>query len=237
MSKNLRIFGAGVRASCIMDLIHWQLSDRFAIEGYYDDRIPAGTRGPGGKTIFGPVEQGIEEATQLGFTSFVALGSKASEKTCQVFLRLKENQCEIASLIAPGTCISPSAVIGQNALIMPGVYIGCEVVIGHIFIAYGGCTVEHHNKIGHNVTLGPGVTVAGCAQINSHCFIGAGSIMVPETKVGTGSYLGAGCLVIEDIPPHTVAYGHPAVGVRAVHEGDEVPVAPLVRQLAGQGLD
>lgn len=237
MSKSLRIFGAGVRASCIADLIRWQLSDQFAIEGYYDDRIPAGTTGPGGKPILGPVEQGIKEATQSGFTSFVALGAKASEKTCEVFLRLSANGCEVVNLISPRAFISPSVALGKNALIMPGVYIGCEVVIGHIFIAYGGCTLEHHNKIGHNVTLGPGVTVAGFAQINSHCFIGAGSIMIPETKIGTGSYLGAGCLVVEDIPPHTVAYGHPAVRVRAVNEDDEVPVAPLVRQLASQGLD
>jgi acetyltransferase-like isoleucine patch superfamily enzyme len=44
--------------------------------------------------------------------------------------------------------------------------------------------------------------------------------ILPYVTIGAGAIVGAGSVVTRDIPPATVAYGHPAVPVRPV---DELP--------------
>ena len=51
--NKLRIFGAGVRATLLTDLISWGFANRFEIEGYYCDVREKGTLGPCGFPIFG----------------------------------------------------------------------------------------------------------------------------------------------------------------------------------------
>ena len=122
--ENLRIFGAGVRASVVVDLIHWQFADRIVVEGYYDDRLPAGTNGPAGYPVLGTVVEGIEAVWRDGTAAFIALGTLASARGCQVFLELRSRHVRVLKLVSPHAHVSPSAQIGENALIMPGVFIG-----------------------------------------------------------------------------------------------------------------
>jgi acetyltransferase-like isoleucine patch superfamily enzyme len=50
--------------------------------------------------------------------------------------------------------------------------------------------------------------------------IGVNATILPYVTIGAGAIVGAGSVVTRDIPPATVAYGHPAVPVRRV---DELP--------------
>jgi len=229
--KELRIFGAGVRARGAIDLVEWQFRDEVIVEGYYEDRELEGGKGPGGYPILGSVAEGIEQAPQHDFNVFLALGPRASHRAYEIFLRLQAQGVKILSLIAKTAHISPSANIGQNALIFPGVYIGPEVEIGHLFVAFGGCTMEHDSCVGHNVLLGPGVTMSGFAKIANHSFIGVGSVIMPEVNVGTGTVVGAGSLVNRDIPDYMLAFGQPAVVHRVVRGDDEVPTEVQIKQL------
>ena len=68
----MRIFGAGVRARLVLDLIAWQFADCFGVEGYYDDGLVVGTTGPGGYPILGNFAEGLEEMRGLGRQAFVA---------------------------------------------------------------------------------------------------------------------------------------------------------------------
>jgi sugar O-acyltransferase (sialic acid O-acetyltransferase NeuD family) len=227
----LRIFGARVRASLILDLVTWQFADRFRIEGYYDDRLPVGSPGPGGFPVLGTVEQGLAEMPGLDRSAFVALGTRAAARAWSVFLQLDAVSVCLPSLIAPSAYLSPSARVGKNCMVVPGVFIGCDVRIGNLAVAHGGAVVEHHSSVGNNVLLGPGVSIASGVRIAHHVFLGAGCSVVPERAIGTGTLVGAGSVVTRDLPAHVVAYGQPAAAVRPTRGGDEVLLEVELRSL------
>ena len=128
------------------------------------------------------------------------------------------------SLVSPTAHVSPSVVLGQNALVFPGVFLGAEVRIGDMFCAHGGGVVEHHGQLGHNVLLKTGGCSCRLREGRPPQFPGRRCVLNPERKVATGSLLGAGSVVVKDIPPHVVAYGHPAHAVPPVRSGDDVPM-------------
>src|ERR1017187_9221893 len=106
--RRLRVFGAGINAAKIVDLIAWQFADNVEVEGFYDDRRPAGAKGPGNLPILGTVAQGLDEVPRHDVDAFVALGTKASAKSCEIFLALRAAGASLPSLIAPSAHISPS---------------------------------------------------------------------------------------------------------------------------------
>ena len=234
--NKLRIFGAGVRATLLTDLISWEFADRFEIEGYYCDVREKGTFGPRGFPILGTISNGLVEVPRDDVNAFICFGTYASAKGCRLFVELREQNVSIPSFVSSSAHIFPSADIGLNAVVFPGVYIGCDVRIGHLFWAHGGCAVEHHCSIGHNVQLGVSVAISGYVTVGSHCFLGTGSRIGPETTIGSGTLVGAGSLVVRDISPHVIAYGQPAVVKRRVTAKDEVPTKQEVQQLAISGL-
>jgi sugar O-acyltransferase (sialic acid O-acetyltransferase NeuD family) len=234
--EKLHIFGAGVRASVVTDLIQWDFADRILLDGYYDDNVPAGTPGPAGRPVLGTVAEGIEAVARSGTMAFVALGTFASARGCQVFLELRSRQVNVPHLVSPRAHVSPSACLGENVLIMPGVFVGSQVTIGHMTCAHGGVAIEHNTRIGHNVLLGPGVALAGYVTVGSHSFLGAGCSIIPEVTLGSGVLLGAGAVVVRDIPSYSVARGCPARTMRQVRAGEEIPLPAQIHELAQLGL-
>ena len=172
--EELRIFGARVRASIVVDLIRWEFADRIHVTGFYDDRFPVGSEGPGGSPVLGSVAEGIDAVSKSGCSAFLALGTKASAAGYRVFLELQSRGVQLVNLVSAEAHIAPSARLGDNALVLPGVFVGCEVRVGHMFCAHGGSVVEHHSRVGDNVLLASGVSVAGAVDIGDHCFIGTG---------------------------------------------------------------
>jgi acetyltransferase EpsM len=229
--RRLRIFGAGRRAQVVVDQLTWHFREDYRLEGFYDDNKPVGALGPGGFPILGPVAQGCAELRGNGTFAFVALGTYRSWRACEVLAALRAQGVPFARLVAPTAHVSPSTVIGENALVMAGVFIGTEVAIGHLFTAHGGAAVEHHGQIGHNVLLGPASTLAGLCRIEDHCFLGVGTAVMPSVRIGEGTMTGAGSVVIADLPPGVIADGVPAEPRRPVGEGDEVPTPAIVDRL------
>lgn len=227
----LRVFGTGKRAELLVDFINWQLSDRYLIEGYYCDRLPVGTLGPGGHPILGTVTEGLHRPPKCDL--FVALGTLKAAIAWRAFTVLRAAGVRFASFVSPDAHISPSATIGANAFVMPGVVVGRAVNIGEMFIAHGNATVEHDSSIGDQVLLGPGVVLGGGAHIGSHCFIGAGASVRPSVRIGIGSILGTGAVAATHIEAHKVAIGVPALAIRSVREGDEAPLAEQIRDFNG----
>jgi acetyltransferase EpsM len=230
-ARRLRIFGAGRRAQVVVDQLNWHFSNEYALDGFYDDGKPTGTAGPGGYPILGPIAQGLADLRGGNADAFLAMGTYRSWRACEVLAELQAQGVCLARLVAPTAHVSPSAVIGENALVMAGVFIGAEVMIGHLFTAHGGVVVEHHGQIGHNVLLGPGTALAGLCQVGDHCFLGTGTCVMPSVCIGAGTMTGAGSVVIADLPGGVIASGAPAAPRRPVGESDEVPTPAIVDRL------
>jgi sugar O-acyltransferase (sialic acid O-acetyltransferase NeuD family) len=233
----LRVFGAGVRAQLIADLIAWQFADSFCIEGYYDDYPAADHKGPGGYPVFGSFADGVRDMPRIDRRAIIAAGTKSSARGCRILDELRSHGVPVASLVSPAAMVSPSAVIGDNAVIFPGAYIGANVRVGDLFCAHGGAVVEHHSELGHNVMMGPRGALSGFVRVASHCFLGAGCAVHPERTIGRGSLIGAGSVVVRNIPSHVVAHGAPAAVARPVRPGDEVPLPDEVLALTQIGFN
>ncbi len=228
--QRVRFFGAGTRARGALDLLSSQFQDEILLEGYYEDRPAPDGKGPGGHPVLGPVSLGIEQACNSDFLVYLVLGPRSAARAWEIFQLLHQNGVGFLSLIAKSAQISPSAVIGENALVFPGVYVGPNAHIGHLLVAFGGVTIEHDCRIGNNVLIGPGATFSGFAGVDDHSFIGVGSTILPEVKIGTGVMVGGGSLVTRDIPPYQVAYGHPAVPARETNPADELPTREQIEK-------
>jgi sugar O-acyltransferase (sialic acid O-acetyltransferase NeuD family) len=229
--KRLRIFGAGRRAQVVIDQLAWHFRDDYLLEGFYDDNKPAGGAGPGELPILGTIADGCAELPGSGVLAFLALGTYRSWRACEVFAKLWSQGVSFARLVASTAHVSPTAVIGENALVMAGVFIGAEVAIGHLFTAHGGAVVEHHGIIGNNVLLGPGTTLAGLCRVEDHCFLGTGTSVMPSVRIGPGTMTGAGSVVLADLPAGVIAFGAPATSRRAVGDNDEVPAPAIIDRL------
>jgi sugar O-acyltransferase (sialic acid O-acetyltransferase NeuD family) len=223
MTQKLRIFGAGVGGAVAADLVAWQFADRFEIEGFYDDRMATIGRGPGNLPILGSVADGLDALPGSGRAALVRLGTRGSAAGWRTFLSLRDRGVSLPSLVSPDAHVAPSARIGRNVMVFPGVFIGTFTSIGDMTTLHGGCAIEHHGALGDNVLVGPGVAAAGGVSIGSHSLIGTGARLASGSRVGIGAILGAGALLTRDIPPHTVAFGSPAVCIRPVRPGDDVP--------------
>lgn len=94
------------------------------------------------------------------------------------------------AVIGPGFCLPHTA----------GVVIGDNVVAGARLRVYQG------------VTLGDrGVGEEGQPTIGDDVTIFAGALVLGPVKIGNGAIVAANSLVVDDVPPHHLAYGAPAV--------------------------
>ncbi len=236
MAQPLRVFGAGVRARVLADICAWQFSGEYFIEGYYDDRRGLGSTGPGNAPVLGTVAEGIKTMLGDGGAAFIALGTRASARGCEVFHALREGGVALPSFLSPDAHIYPSAVLGDNALVLPGACISSGVVAGHMLSAPWGSVIEHDSVVGHNLLLGPGVAIASEVRIGNHVFLGAGVCVVPRVSIGDATLVGAGAAVTRDIEAHVVAVGVPARVLRPVGPDDEVPTEQEVRRLEELGF-
>jgi acetyltransferase-like isoleucine patch superfamily enzyme len=129
-------------------------------------------------------------------------------------------------IVREGTCIGDQVAVWSNAVIDYGCVIGSRVKI------HCNCYVAQFTELEDDVFLAPGVTIANDLfpgnpesaaamagpLIRTGAQIGVNATILPYVTIGAGAIVGAGSVVTRDIPPATVAYGHPAVPVRRVDE-------------------
>lgn len=110
-----------------------------------------------------------------------------------------------------------------SRLIQRGLVIGRDVQINDgVFIDPSHCfliTIKDHTVlapcvrlIAHDASMYKfiGITRVGRITIEANCFIGDSTLVLPGVRIGPNTIVGAGSVVTKDIPPNTVAAGHPA---------------------------
>ena len=141
------------------------------------------------------------------------------------------------TVIYSGNVIGDNFQTGNKANIREQNEIGSDVSIGtltvvehHVKIGNGvrvhsQAFIPEHTSIGDGAWIGPHVVITNAkypntpstkkelkgADIGRGARIGANSTILPGIKIGEYALIGAGSVVVNDVPPHSIVYGNPAV--------------------------
>lgn len=111
---------------------------------------------------------------------------------------------DVARLIAAGLELGEGGLL-LDSYIDPGrpwlIKIGAQVGISSYVRV-----LTHDDRM----RIQTGFTRIAPAEIGDRVFIGSGAIILPGTRVGADSIIGAGAVVSGEIPPGSMAVGHPA---------------------------
>ena len=143
--------------------------------------------------------------------------------------------------------VREDTVIGDDVSVWSNSVVDYGCRIAHQVKIHANCYLAQFTRIEHGAFLAPGVVCAndlypGRADsaaamtgptIRAGAQIGANVTILPFVVVGDGALVGAGSVVTRDVPAGMVAYGCPAVAVRAVD--DLEPMAQRMWQVAGAG--
>ncbi len=126
--------------------------------------------------------------------------------------------------------IMRGARLGKHCMVGQGVFIGRNVHIGNYVRIQNGAQIYEGAHIADEVFIGPGVIITNdrypriarlrrcpfqpvATWIEHGASIGAGSIIVCGVRIGAYALVGAGSVVLEDVPPHALVAGNPAVHI------------------------
>lgn len=109
--------------------------------------------------------------------------------------------------------------IGEQTSIMDGVFLDPS----HCFLISIGshCTLAPCVRVlAHDASMNRhlGITRIGAVTIQDHCFLGDSTLVLPGVTIGAHSIIGARSVVTRNIPPYSLAVGHPARVVGTLEE-------------------
>jgi acetyltransferase-like isoleucine patch superfamily enzyme len=128
--------------------------------------------------------------------------------------------------------VREDTVIGDDVSVWSNSVIDYGCVVGNGVKIHCNCYVAQFTEIEEGAFLGPGVVLTNDLYpgqkdsaaalsgplIGAHAHIGGNVTVLPFVTIGAGALVGAGSVVTRDVPAGTVAYGCPAVPVRAVKD-------------------
>jgi sugar O-acyltransferase (sialic acid O-acetyltransferase NeuD family) len=132
----------------------------------------------------------------------------------KLFIKLKENNIKIISLIDPLASISPSANIGDGLIAYPFSIIASDASIGNNVLVNAGAIIGHDIIVGHNTVISPQVCIGGGTRIGDNSYIGMGSKIKEKLVIGSGVIVGMSSAVHRDVPDDVIAMGNPARPMR-----------------------
>jgi acetyltransferase-like isoleucine patch superfamily enzyme len=136
--------------------------------------------------------------------------------------------------------VREDSIIGDEVLIWSNSVVDYGCLIGNRVKIHSNCYIAQFTEIRDDAFLAPGVMITNDLYpgrddsaeamrgpiIEEGAQIGANVTLLPFVRVGAGALVGAGSVVTKNIPAGMVAYGCPAVPVRAVAE-----LEPIVQRL------
>ncbi|MCR5340557.1 MAG: acetyltransferase [Saccharofermentans sp.] len=203
--KKILLLGNGGHCRSVIDtLISLNTYDEIGIVEKYSSNIDNNNLIVGSDddlpTLF---DKGWREA-------FITVGSVGNTRIREsLYLRLKELDFEMPSII------DPSAVVSQETQIEEGVFIGKRAVINtgakisSCAIINTGAIVEHDCIVGKFTHISPGSVLCGQATVGNFSHIGAGSVVRQQISIGDRVLIGAGSVVVKDLPSEIKAFGNP----------------------------
>lgn len=147
-----------------------------------------------------PVEPEAQAAKWRGKgirLAFVAIGSNATRE--RVAARAREIGFELATIVSPHACVSPTAKLGLGSIVMAGAVVQVEVAIGELGIVNTGASIDHECILGRAVHVAPHATLCGNVVAGDRVWVGAGSTVIEGTRLADDVFIAAGAAVIGDV--------------------------------------
>lgn len=132
----------------------------------------------------------------------------------KLYLKLKENNFKVISLIDPQASISPCANIGDGSIAYPFSIIASDATVGNNVLVNAGAIIGHDIIVGHNTVISPQVCIGGGTKIGDNSYIGMGSKIKEKLVIGSSVIVGMSSAVHKDIPDNVIAMGNPARPMR-----------------------
>jgi UDP-perosamine 4-acetyltransferase len=195
------IFGSGGHARVVIDAA--LASGRTVLACI---SLEEGTPYRGVPTVRDPAER--DRLLGGGVEVFVAIGD--NNRRADIGEELLSDGSTLATISAPSSTISPTAVVGAGTVLMNNSVVNSQARVGEFCIVNTSASVDHDCELSRGVHIGPGSHLAGGVVVGERSFLGAGVTVVPGIKIGMGAVVGAGSTVIRDVADGAVVYGVPA---------------------------
>ncbi|MBM3213365.1 acyl-ACP--UDP-N-acetylglucosamine O-acyltransferase [Candidatus Poribacteria bacterium] len=132
---------------------------------------------------------------------------------CELFFGAVVGHVSVDLKYRGGICrtdIGDRTVLREYVTISASSFDGGTTSVGSRCLLMNWSNVAHDCVIGDGVIMANFATLGGHVQIEGNCRIGAHSAFHQFVRVGRGSMSGACSKFVQDLPPYTVADGHPA---------------------------
>ena len=167
----LLVVGAGGHGRSVAEAA--ELMGSFEVVGFLDDAESEGAQVLGMR-VLGPVGS-MASHRHLSDQAIVAIGNNGVRQ--DITAQLLQNGFQIATVIHPRSCVSPSAVVGAGSAVMAGAIVGTLARLGEGVIVNCGAVVDHDAVVEDFGHLGVNACMAGRTVLGQGAWMQAGSAL------------------------------------------------------------
>lgn len=210
---NIYLLGIGANSSVYMDLIE---DCGHSIAGLYHYNHTRTGESYSDTKIDGCFEDLLNRSSLKGMNFALSMGDITVRKA--LYDRILAKGCNVPTLIHPTAIISKRASIGEGVIILPRSIVQADVSIGNNTVITIHTTIAHTSRIGNHCMISGHCIVGAYVHVCDSVQIGQGSTLVSGkvNVVGEHSIVGAGAVLREDVKPHSMYIGNPAIFIKAI---------------------
>lgn len=191
MKRIILIGGGGHCKSCI-DVI--EQSKDYSIVGIIDMPELVGQKILG-YDIIGSDDDivKLKERTDAFLITIGQIGRPKRRK--DIYDLLKENDCQIATIISPLAYVSKHATIGEGSIVMHHALINAGAKIGNNCIINTKALIEHDSTIGNHCHIATASTLNGNTTLGDDSFWGSNAVSKEGAECSKESFIKANSIV------------------------------------------
>jgi sugar O-acyltransferase (sialic acid O-acetyltransferase NeuD family) len=186
MALRLLIIGAGGHGRSLAEAA--RMTGLYELAGFADDGIALPARVMG-MPVLGPSTD-LARYRDLADAAIVAIGNNRAREAVHALLH--SAGFTLATVIHPGSLVSPSAALGPGCAIMAGAIVGTEATLGEGVIVNCGAVADHHCRVEDFGHLGVNASMAGGSILGRGAWMQAGSTMGYGVRLAAGTVLAPG---------------------------------------------
>ena len=211
--KNIALIGAGTQASYTIDIV--EKEGKFKIIGIVDSEKTIGSD-VNGYSVIGRQENIKELQKQYEFdTGLISVGDNWTRKAIFDSIKLVDPDFLFCSTLHPSVIVGKNVEMGIGVVAMAGCIFNPKAKVGDFtFFATRAC-IEHDCQISDFASVSAGSTLGGFVNIGRYSAITLGVTIVDRVSIGENTVVGSGALVTKSLPDNVLAYGSPAMIIRA----------------------